>query len=343
MRLGALYHAGGAFHLPHKLWAHADLGTTGRGGRGSGSLTRVADLASGYNIIEKLGTGAKSTIYKVVDPKTGKTYALKRVIREAHEDNRFLEQAITEYEISHQADHPALRRAYEICKLRKWGIQLTEVQVVMEYVQGVSLEQHRPTDMVEIVDLFLKVGDGIEALHKLGFLHTDLKPNNILTCVDGTIKIIDFGQGCPIGFRKRRIQGTPDYIAPEQVMRRPLTQQTDIFNFGATLYWVLTGRAYPTAYTNMVTKKPERLGIAHSRGVPAPRDINEAVPIPLSRLVMESCNEKPYQRPRDMRNVISRLEAVHHLLTRKPESPPEPEIPPEADDDHDHLADPSKL
>lgn len=308
------------------------------GGDGrSGSVTFVADLASGYNIIEKIGTGAKSTIYKVVDPTTGRTYALKRVQRDEGEDTRFLEQAITEYEISHQSDHPYLRRAYEICKIKKWRIQLVEVQVVMEYVQGVSLEQHRPSNIIEIVDIFLKVADGLDALHKMGFLHTDLKPNNILMCVDGSIKIIDFGQGCMIGHRKPRIQGTPEYIAPEQVMRRTLTQQTDIFNLGATLYWVLTGRAYPTIYPR--GSRPGSINLTAPRGVPTPRDLNEAVPTALSRFVMESCHLERRDRPRDMKTVIQKLEAVHHLLNRReptsapasdsPPSVPPPDFPPE--------------
>ncbi|MEE8168995.1 MAG: serine/threonine-protein kinase [Phycisphaerae bacterium] len=277
----------------------------------------MADLASGYNIIEKIGVGARSTIYRVVDPRSGETYALKRVIREPHEDARFLEQAINEHEIAQANDHPSLRRSYELKRFRKWT-KLSEVQVVMEYVQGVSLEQHRPTDVLEIVEIFLKVAEGIDALHRAGFLHADLKPNNILAGVNGEVKIIDFGQGCPIGFRKKRIQGTPGYIAPEQAHRRPLDQRTDFFNLGATLYWALTGREFPTIISK--NAKPGVINVVAPRSVPSPVELNEETPVALSRLVMECCQERPQDRPRDIRQIISRLEATHNMLSKQREA-----------------------
>src|SRR5438105_1597618 len=122
-------------------------------------IQHVADFISGYNIIEKIGTGARSTIYQVVDPETGETFALKKVIREAHEDTRFLEQAIQEFEISNAVEHPCLRRSYKLKKIRKL-MRMSEVEVVMEYVRGISLEQHRPTDVLEIVQIFLHVAEG---------------------------------------------------------------------------------------------------------------------------------------------------------------------------------------
>ena len=84
-------------------------------------------------------------------------------------------------------------------------------------------------------------------MHQMGYVHCDIKPNNILRNDKGEVKVIDFGQSCKIGTVKERIQGTPDYIAPEQVARRPITVQTDVFNLGATLYWALTGKAHPDA------------------------------------------------------------------------------------------------
>lgn len=84
-------------------------------------------------------------------------------------------------------------------------------------------------------------------LHAVGYVHADMKPNNIVMTVTGDIRIIDLGQACKIGTIKERIQGTPDYIAPEQVHRREITPKTDIYNLGATMYWVLTQHHIPTA------------------------------------------------------------------------------------------------
>lgn len=274
----------------------------------------MADLAAGYNVIQKVGDGARSRVFQVVNPTTGQVFALKLVTRERHEDTRFLVQAITEYQVSSNLDHPNLRKAHDLKKIRKF-LRLSEVQVIMEYVDGVSLDKRRPEKIDESVDLFLKVAEGLLAMHEARFLHTDVKPNNILLSLDGKVKLIDFGQSCPIGFRKRRIQGTPDYIAPEQVDRRSLTQRTDVFNLGATLYWALTGQAYPT----MIAKKGR--GVSRTSGrrrqVPTPQELNAEIPSALSRLVMESCAHNEGRRPRDMREVIGRLEMVHHVLTKR--------------------------
>jgi serine/threonine-protein kinase len=274
----------------------------------------VADLVGGYNIIQKVGDGARSRVFQVVNPVTGQVFALKRVIREKHEDTRFLEQAINEFRVSSCLEHTSLRKCHELSRLRKL-FRMWEVQVVMEYVDGVSLDKRRPERIDQTVDLFLKVAEGLEAMHQANWLHTDIKPNNILVTLDGEVKIIDFGQSCPIGFRKPRIQGTPDYIAPEQVERRCLTRQTDVFNLGAALYWALTGQAYPT----MITKKGrvrDRQS-ATRKPVPPPQALNPEIPSALSRLVMEACASDPLRRPRDMKEVIGRLEMVHHVLAKR--------------------------
>jgi eukaryotic-like serine/threonine-protein kinase len=274
----------------------------------------VPDLVSGYNIIRKLGEGARSIVYQVVEPASGKTYSLKRVTRESHEDNRYLDQAILGYEVANRLNHAYLQRAFSLKKIRRF-FRLVEVHVLMEYVDGISLDKAPPERIDETVDLFLKVAEGLEAMHEANYLHTDIKPNNLLIPLTGGVKIIDFGQSCAIGFRKARIQGTPDYIAPEQVQRRHLTKQTDVFNLGATLYWALSGQTYPT----IITKRGRRRDplAAVKKPVPAPQDLNPEIPSILSRLVMECCADEPGRRPRDMKEVIGRLEMVRHVLGKR--------------------------
>src|SRR5207253_76651 len=82
---------------------------------------------------------------------------------------------------------------------------------------------------------FIETAKALQALHRQGFVHCDLKPNNILLGPTGQVKVIDLGQACPVGTAKKRIQGTPDYIAPEQVKCIPVSVRTDVFNLGATL------------------------------------------------------------------------------------------------------------
>jgi serine/threonine-protein kinase len=185
----------------------------------------------------------------------------------------------------------------------------------MELFDGTPLEIRPPSTIPDILDTFTQSAQGLKALHNAGWLHCDIKPNNILRSDSGVVKIIDFGQACKIGTTKERIQGTPDYIAPEQVARRPLSIKTDVFNLGATLYWVLTGRNIPTLYT--VNKKGTNNFVLHAT-IPNPTELNPRVPAALSQLAMEMVATVPTKRP-DMDEVMRRLDLVRHqLATQKP-------------------------
>src|SRR5215212_1213418 len=202
-----------------------------------------------YDVLERLGEGARSTIYRVRDPATGRELALKHVIRDDQKDIRFVEQMETEYEISRQFTHPNLRKSYELKIVKTMLVKVAEAFLVMELVDGKPLDVRPPTDMMDILDTFIQAAQALNAMHKMGWAHCDIKPNNILRNDKGVVKVIDFGQSCKIGTVKERIQGTPDYIAPEQVKRKPVSHKTDIFNLGATIYWCLTGKNIPTLYT----------------------------------------------------------------------------------------------
>jgi serine/threonine protein kinase len=270
-------------------------------------------LFAGYTISEKLGHGAGSTLYVALEAQTRRRFVIKRIVRQRPTDDRFIVQAENEYEVTRRLEHPYLRRTFGIRRSRKW-LKTLELQLLMDYIGGRTLEEDRPKDVDLVVDIFLKVAEGLAELHHLGFVHADLKPNNILVDGQGNLKIIDFGQSCPKGMAKERIQGTPDYIAPEQVKRGTLDQRTDVFGFGATLYWVLTGKAVPTLIPSK--KRPTGIDLAGPTELEPPERLNPAVPLVLSRLIQDCAAEDPDKRPADMRQVISRLEMTRLVLAR---------------------------
>ena len=276
-----------------------------------------------YQVLEQLGEGARSTIYKVLDPTTRKTYALKHVIRDETKDIRFIEQMEAEFEISRLFNHKNLRRSFELKIVKTLLLKVSEAFLVMEYFDGLPLETGLPTDLVEVVDAFLQAASGLKAMNQMGFVHCDIKPNNILRDRHGRIKVIDFGQSCKVGTIKERIQGTPDFIAPEQVSRKPVTIQTDVFNLGATLYWAITGRHIPTLYT--VNKKGDNSFLVDT-AIPGPGELNPKCPIALSNLVMECVSTNPAKRPVDMDEVIRRLELSKHVIEKanNPDWKPDP-------------------
>jgi eukaryotic-like serine/threonine-protein kinase len=264
----------------------------------------------GYRITRQVGTGAASKIFHAIEASTGRSVAIKHVIRNGPDDDRFFEQAETEYLVSNTVEHPSLRKTHSIQRIRKL-LKVSELMLVMEYVDGLHIEKARPNRLNTFIKLFARVAHGLDALHEAGFVHSDIKPTNIMVAPGGVVKIIDFGQCGKMNQSKERIQGTPDYIAPEQVRRTPLDRRTDVFNLGATMYWVLTSEKYPTELRGHDGRGG--INIITSNKPIAPNELNDKIPLSLSKLVMECCSDNPDERPADMKQVVARLAVVQKL------------------------------
>ena len=256
-------------------------------------------------MVDRLGEGAASTIYAVSDRKSKQLYALKHVVRKTDKDARYIDQVENEYNVSKQFRHPALRRAFDFKTSRK-GLfgPVVEAALVMELVNGHPINEHLSTDVVQIIPVFIVTANALLSMHMLKLVHCDLKPNNIMLDTAGTVKVIDFGQACPIGTEKPRVQGTPDFISPEQVRLKPVSVRTDVYNFGATLYWALTRQRVPTLYT--IGK--ERKHVLKEQQYPTPIEVNPAVPERISKVVMECVRYRPAERPIGMQEVLDVLE-----------------------------------
>ncbi len=274
----------------------------------------MAEKLLQYDVIQRLGEGARSTIFAVSDPTTRRIYALKHVVRKEEKDLRFIEQVENEFEISHRFNHANLRKSFDCKVLKKLLVQKSEAFLVMELFDGKALDEHLPRALIEIVDIFIQAANGLNEMHRLGYVHCDIKPNNIMRKDDGSVKVIDFGQSCKSGTVKERIQGTPDYISPEQVARKPVNAKTDIFNLGASLYWAVCGKTIPTLYT--VNKQGDNSFLVDAR-IDTPQQLNPKVPAALSNLVMEMVATSPSKRPDSMEQVIQRLELVKHILRKE--------------------------
>jgi len=262
----------------------------------------------GFTIVRRIGNGARSTIYEATDNTDSSTIALKRVIFERPEDVRVFEQTENEYKVSRRIDHPYVRKCYKLKKIRSM-FKVKEILLSMELFDGTTLEDGPTLSLGDVLLVFRMVASGLQVMHREGFVHCDIKPNNILINKSGSIKIIDLGQSCKIGTIKSRIQGTPDYIAPEQVKRRPLVPKTDIFNLGATMYWALTGKNIPT----LIPKKDE-FGLPISLPRLAPHEIKRQLPAGISKLVMDCIEDDPAKRPLNMMTVVSRLDLMVHSI-----------------------------
>ncbi|MEM8494506.1 MAG: serine/threonine-protein kinase, partial [Planctomycetota bacterium] len=224
--------------------------------------------------------------------------------------------AIAEHQIANKFDHPNLRKSIKVIKLREL-IRVSEIVVVMELVDGKTLEEWRPDSMLVTCRICRAVAAALKFMHDQGYVHADIKPNNIMVTTDGQVKIIDFGQSCPRNTVKERIQGTPDYIAPEQVKRQAITEQTDVFCLGATMYWMLTGKNVPTAFTRRAQQNAGvQLKTDDYKKITPPIDLNPNVTPALSSLVMDCVQRRPDDRPHGMQVVIERLEMAIAQIER---------------------------
>jgi serine/threonine-protein kinase len=273
----------------------------------SSTMTIMRDLF-GFHVIGRLGSGARSVIYRVVEPGTRRVYALKRVTRDNPElDDPCIAQVENEYAVSRDFAHKNLRRSLQLFKTRRYFLfGLKEVGLLMELADGSSLLEHREYAFPKMTEIFKETAEGLAEMHRRGLVHADMKPHNIIVSTSGAVKIVDYGQSCPIGTVKARVQGTPDYIAPEQVVKGALDQRTDVYNLGATMYWAFTGANLPS-----VLDPTQGAGRPMAqRTARTPSQLNPHIPAALDKLIMECCRFERRDRPLDMNAVLARLEPV---------------------------------
>ncbi|MDX2035106.1 MAG: serine/threonine-protein kinase [Isosphaeraceae bacterium] len=258
-----------------------------------------------YRIVKPLGTGAGSTIFLIADKnRGGQKFALKVVNRQDSDDDIYIDQAKTEFEVSQKLKHPAIVRIYD-CRLKKSFFRVTGVDLLMEYLEGKPLDELQGLDMGQLCLIFDRIASGLVMMHRRGVFHGDMKPSNIMLTKAGQVKLIDLGTAWIKGRDKNRIQGTPQYIAPETITDKVVDERTDIYNFGATMYRMFTGR-----FANLGPPKP---GDNPKNKVVAPMQINPKIPGTLNELIMECLDQNRDKRP-TMHEVKGKLEAVVRYL-----------------------------
>ncbi len=259
----------------------------------------------GYNVIRRLGYGAGSLVYQVCQPGRRQVFALKQVVRQAADDDRFVDQLSNEYAVSRRFGHPALRRCTLLRLKRGWGFKIAEAALMMDFIDGEVLTAGS-LGLADLLECMIQTARALHVLHGLGYVHCDVKPGNIMRTADGQARVIDFGQACKVGVAKERIQGTPDYIAIEQVRRQAVSPRTDVFSLGATMYWLLTGKYVPTA----VMLEGQDAAVLARQDYASPRELRPEVPAGWSDLVMRCVRMLPGERPQGMGEVIAGLEMM---------------------------------
>lgn len=277
-----------------------------------------------YRMISKLGVGANSQLFCIEHLATRRRVTAKFVkMREdmdEAQEKKFIDQLKAEFEFGRAMDHPVLRKSIELLYIRR-RLRIRAAILLLEYVDGVPMAspEFRRT-LPEVLSLFKQAADGLHAMHQHGYVHADLKPGNMMVTADEELKLIDFGQCSPLSAAKSRIQGTEDYMAPEQAAGAVLDQRTDVFGLGATLHRVLTGQVIATEMNRTVNlRNPSRL--KRMRNAPSLiQPICRKIPTPVRHLIDVCCKENPVERLADMRAFNNRVDVTlsileHHMGT----------------------------
>jgi serine/threonine protein kinase len=271
-----------------------------------------------FQILGQLGTGAHSTILHICRRADAKHYALKVVPIQGPDDHKFLEQARHEFRVAQMLDHPNLIKIYALETQRDWLFRVRKVHLLIEYVNGKTLDTcPRILPLPKLVQVFERVAAGVVHMHRRGVCHADLKPNNIMLSRTGDVKIIDYGLAWIKGEDKGRVQGTPEYMAPEQAKKSIVNEQTDIYNFGATMYRLVTWRNPPPAIpTKGGMVLDSRLWQQMLKPV---QEYNPEAPPALCNLIHRCLAYYPQNRPARMSEVHAELQELVEALVRSPE------------------------
>jgi serine/threonine protein kinase len=198
-----------------------------------------------FQVLGTLGTGANSAILHVRRQADSRQYALKVVPISTAEDKKFLDQAEHEFHVAQKLDHANLVKIYALETVKDWLLRVRKAHLLLEYVNGKTLDQVPPLSLAKLVRVLEQAAAGLAHMHARGVLHADMKPNNVMLSRAGEVKVIDYGLAWVKGDPKSRVQGTPEYMAPETAKKKLINERTDIFNFGATMYRLVTLRLPP--------------------------------------------------------------------------------------------------
>jgi serine/threonine protein kinase len=280
-------------------------------------------FAGRYHIIEELGRGGMGKVYKVVDSELKESIALKLLNPEVASDQTTVERFRNELKFARKITHKNVCRMYDLNKEKE------NYYITMEYMPGEdlksSLRKVGKLSVGKVMFIAKQVCEGLAEAHRLGVVHRDLKPQNIMIDKEGNAHILDFGIARSIKAKGVTVTGmmigTPDYMSPEQVEGRDIDQRSDIYSLGVILYEMLTGRLPFEGDTPLSiavkqkTEKPQN-----------PRDLNPKISEELSRVILRCMAKEKNKRYQKAENLLVDLKNIEKGIPTTDKFLPEIEI-----------------
>jgi serine/threonine protein kinase/Tfp pilus assembly protein PilF len=270
-------------------------------------LTTGSTFAGRYHIIEELGRGGMGRVYKAVDTEVNEKIALKLIKPEIAADKKTIERFRNELKFARKIRHKNVCQMYDLSK------EEGSYYITMEFVPGDDLKslirRMGCLSPGQAISITKQVCDGLAEAHKLGVVHRDLKPHNIMIDQDGSARIMDFGIARSIegkGITGAGVMiGTPDYMSPEQVEGKETDSRSDIYSLGIILYEMVTGQ------TPFEGDTPFIIGVKHKSEAPKdPKELATQIPDDLSRIILRCLEKEKGRRYRSAGELQSELTAL---------------------------------
>ncbi len=273
-------------------------------------------FADRYEIIEQIGKGGMGVVYKALDTQIKEEVAIKLIRLDIAADKKILERFSNELKLARKIAHKNVCRMFHLDK------QEETPYISMEYLAGEDLKSliqkkgMLPTD--EAIEVAKHMCEGLVEAHRLGVIHRDLKPQNIMIDKDGQAKIMDFGiarsVAAPGMTQTGVIIGTPDYFSPEQAEGQEVDERSDIYSLGVILYEMVTGEVPFKGDTAL------SVALKHKTQLPqSPGKLNPQVSENLSRLILiclEKERERRYQTAQELLEELRNVEKGSHITEK---------------------------
>lgn len=260
-----------------------------------------------YEILEKIGTGGMSDVYKAKDHKLNRHVAVKVLKQEFSENASFVSKFRVEAQAAAGLMHPNIVNVYDV------GQENGIYYIVMELVEGITLkkyiEKKARLSIKEALSIAIQVAMGIEAAHNNHIIHRDIKPQNVIISKEGKVKVTDFGiaKAATSNTITSNVMGSVHYTSPEQARGGYSDEKSDIYSLGITLFEMLTGRVPFNGETTVA------IAIKHiQEEMPSPRNFVSEIPVSVEQIVFKCCQKSPDRRYQSMGELIKDLK--HALM-----------------------------
>lgn len=255
-----------------------------------------------YEILEKIGTGGMSDVYKAKCHKLNRFVAVKVLKQEFGENENFVSKFKVEAQAAAGLMHPNIVNVYDV------GNENGINYIVMELVEGITLkkyiEKKARLSVKEAISIAIQVSMGIEAAHNNHIIHRDIKPQNIIISKDGKVKVTDFGiaKAATSNTITSNVMGSVHYTSPEQARGGFSDEKSDIYSLGITLFEMLTGRVPFNGDTTVA------IAIKHiQEPMPTPRDYVAEIPVSVEQIVFKCTQKSPDRRYQSMPELVEDL------------------------------------